>query len=108
MFLGNTFILNPNFIGIMAKISVISPIRNEGNVLKELVSRVTKVMASNYGSNWEFVLVNDASEDNSKQILEKLNKKNKHLVVFNHEKSKGQTGCFKTGFDNAKGPSQAG
>lgn len=87
----------------MAYISILSPIKNEENVLQELVNRVTKVMNKNYGSKWELILVNDASNDNSEKIMKQLLKKNKNLVIFNHEKSRGQTGCFKTGFDNAKG-----
>lgn len=87
----------------MIKVSVLSPIRNEEHVIKELVSRVTKVMNSNYGCNWELIMVNDSSTDNSKNVIEQLAKKNRNLVILNHKKSMGQTGCFKTGFDNAKG-----
>lgn len=87
----------------MEKISVITPIKNEQSSVKELTERVIKVMNSNYGSNWEFILVNDASTDNSRAIIEKLLRKYKNLVSFNHKKSRGQTGCFKTGFDNATG-----
>jgi glycosyltransferase involved in cell wall biosynthesis len=87
----------------MVEISIISPIKNEQRVLKELINRVSRVMNSNYGDDWEFILINDASTDNSKEVIESMLKKNRNLVLFNHKKSKGQTGCFKTGFDNAKG-----
>jgi len=87
----------------MVKISVISPIRNEEKILNELVDRITKVMRSYYSSYWEYILVNDASTDNSKSVIEKISMTNKNIVLLNHIRSKGQTGCFKTGFDNARG-----
>jgi glycosyltransferase involved in cell wall biosynthesis len=87
----------------MVKVSVISPIKNEQDVVEELIKRVTKVMKANYGSDWEFILVDDASDDGTPKILDKYSKSAGNIVVLTHRKSKGQTGCFKTGFDNAKG-----
>lgn len=87
----------------MIRISIISPIKNETQTLKELVKRVSKVMNSNYRNNWEYVMINDASDDGSKELMESLAKKNSSLIVLNHMKSHGQTGCFETGFKHARG-----
>ena len=87
----------------MVKFSVISPIKNEEKVIYELIERVTKTMNKNYKNNWEYILVNDASQDKSSILIKDISKKNKNIVLINHKYSKGQTGCFKTGFKHSKG-----
>jgi len=87
----------------MVEVTVISPVYNEENNLKELVKRVSKTLKTYIGKKWEFIVVNDNSTDNSARILTALEKKYPNLRVFTHEKNKGQTGCFDTGFKNAKG-----
>ena len=87
----------------MVKISVLSPIRNEEDVVEELITRVSKTMRKHYGKNWEFLLIDDASEDRSAEIILGCAEKNKNLVLIRHKSSRGQTGCFRTGFNHAKG-----
>ncbi|MBU0953706.1 MAG: glycosyltransferase family 2 protein [Nanoarchaeota archaeon] len=87
----------------MVKISLISPVHNEENAIKELISRVTNVMQANYGNDWEFILVDDFSTDNSAEIIKDIAKKRGNIRYIKLEKKGGQTGCFKAGFDNAKG-----
>lgn len=87
----------------MVKVSVMSPIHNEEENLPELVRRVDKVMREQCGKNWEFLLVDDNSSDKSFEIMKNLSKKYKNVRIFHHENNRGQTGCFKTAFDNARG-----
>ena len=103
IYYGNSFIYPLKYTQFMVKISIISPIRNEEGVVKQLIGRVTKTMKSNFGDDWEYILVDDASTDNTANMVTGLSKHNNKLVLLSHSKSKGQTGCFKTGFDNAKG-----
>jgi len=58
----------------MLKISIISPIHNEEDVLEELAERVNKVMTKNYRKDWEYLLVDDASTDKTPKILMKIKK----------------------------------
>ena len=87
----------------MVKVSVLSPIYNEEGVIEELVERVTSTMKKCCGDDWEYLLVDDASTDRSVEIMERAAKKNRNLKVIKRKKSGGQTGAFKSGFDNAKG-----
>ena len=87
----------------MVKFSVISPVKNEEKVIPELIDRVSKIMNSSYGNNWEYILVNDASEDGSGVLVKDISEKNKNIVLVNHKSTRGQTGCFKSGFKHAKG-----
>lgn len=83
-------------------ISVVSPVHNEARNLDEFISRIRKVMKS-LGLKWELILVNDASTDGSAEILRKWSLKDKRVVVFSHRRCMGQTGSFRTGFNNARG-----
>lgn len=87
----------------MIEVSIISPIKNEEQLIPELVGRTSEVMNENFGSDWEYILVNDASDDKSAELIIRLSNTNKNLRLFSHKRSMGQTGCFRTGFDNARG-----
>jgi len=86
------------------KVSLISPERNEKGCLEELAERVSAVMQKRFGAGqWEYIIVDDASDDGSDEKLRQLAKKYPNLRPFFHAQRKGQTGCFQTGFDAAKG-----
>ncbi|MBN1896581.1 MAG: glycosyltransferase family 2 protein [Candidatus Aenigmarchaeota archaeon] len=87
----------------MVKITVVSPVYNESEVLEELTERTTKTLKKALMNDWEFIIVDDASTDSTHVIMNRLVKKNRNLRYIRHEKRGGQTGCFKTGFDNARG-----
>jgi glycosyltransferase involved in cell wall biosynthesis len=88
----------------MAKpvVSIISPAYNEAGTIPELVMRVSKVMEKS-NCSWEFLVVNDASTDNSRDVMRTLQKKYPSLRPLNHVRNSGQTACFSTGFREAKG-----
>ncbi len=86
------------------KISLVSPERNEKAVLPELLCRVNAVMAKHFKQNeWEYIIVDDASTDGSSETLLQLAKRYKNLKPVFHGERKGQTGCFQSGFEAAKG-----
>lgn len=84
------------------KISVV-PIayRDEGNILK-LYQRTTSVLKK-ITPNWEIIYVNDASPDNSEQILRKLAKHDKRLTVILHSRNFGAQSAFTSGMKQARG-----
>lgn len=84
------------------KLSVV-PIayRDEGNI-EELYRRTAKVLKK-ITPNWEIIYVNDASPDNSEQILRKLAKKDKRLTVMLHSRNFGAQNAFTTGMKQTTG-----
>ncbi len=80
-------------------VSVITPVYNREKVLKQTVESVL----SQTFEDFEYILVNDASTDNSLAILEEFEKKDKRVKVINLEKNKGPAGARNAGVDEAKG-----
>jgi len=87
----------------MIKTTILIPIKNESQTLEELIGRVTNVMNSTHKGVWELLLIDDASTDNTAALITALKKKYKNIRVIFHKNSRGQTGCFKTGFNSARG-----
>ena len=52
--------------------------------------------------NWEIIVVNDGSRDNTKAVVEGLSKNDKRVRVINHEKNLGYGSSLRTGFYNSK------
>ena len=83
-------------------ISIISPIYNEQENIRNFVSAVYSSMSSqNY--NWELILVDDGSTDESRSLLKSLAKDHHNLRVLLLSKNFGQTPAIQAGFDHAKG-----
>ena len=70
----------------MVLFSIICPIYNAENFL---VGTVTSVISQTY-NNWELVLINDGSTDNSGSICDLFSKKDKRIKVI-HQKNQGQS-----------------
>lgn len=79
------------------KLSVIMPVYNEVHSLREIVSRVQAV-----GLAWEIVLVDDGSQDGTRDILKELDGK-KGVRVILHEKNQGKGAAVRTGLAAAQG-----
>jgi len=71
------------------KLSIIIPVYNEEKTLLELLKRVEKVELP---VKKEIIIVDDGSKDNTRNVLEKLNKHK----IFYHEKNKGKGAAIKT------------
>jgi dolichol-phosphate mannosyltransferase len=75
------------------KLSVIIPVYNEENTLKEIIARVRAT-----GLVHEIIVVDDASTDSSSMILAKLQNGNQPpLRNFRHEKNRGKGAAMRTG-----------
>ena len=53
--------------------------------------------------DFELIVVNDGSKDNTQQVLKQLTLKIKELSVISLRKNYGQTAAMSAGFDNSKG-----
>ncbi|MDC3064608.1 glycosyltransferase family 2 protein [bacterium] len=83
-------------------ISIIVPVFNEGESIDLLLDEVINVMSS-HKFNYELIVVNDGSKDNTNQVLKQLTSKIKELSVISLRKNYGQTAAISAGFDNSKG-----
>ncbi|CAI2719401.1 glycosyltransferase family 2 protein [Nitrospina watsonii] len=79
------------------KISVVIPVYNEQNTVRQLIDRV---QATPYDK--EIVLVDDYSTDGTRDILKEYETKDGFLVVY-HDKNRGKGAALRTGFKNLTG-----
>jgi len=83
-------------------ISIVIPVHNEAGNIEQLAKEIDNALQkSSY--NTEVIFVNDASTDNTGEILNRLEKLYSFVKVLNLEERGGQTGCFQKGFQEAKG-----
>lgn len=80
------------------KLSIIVPVYNEKNTIKEIVRLIEKVNLGNVKK--EIILVDDFSTDGSRKILEGLDKK--YVVVFQN-KNQGKGAALKAGIKASTG-----
>ena len=80
------------------KISFIIPVYNNGVLLKSMVQNIEYMQLRNY----EIILVNDGSQDDSKRICEKLAQKNRNIYCL-HQKNQGVSAARNNGLKNSSG-----
>ena len=80
------------------KLSIVMPVYNEERTLEEIVARV---LATPYDK--ELVVVNDASKDRSREIMEKLAAEHPNVRCFHHEVNRGKGAALATGFREVTG-----
>jgi len=81
----------------MANLSVVIPVYNEVNNITEILKRVQSTKLAR-----EIIVVDDDSKDGTRDLLKKLDGKNKVRVIF-HEKNQGKGAAVVTGMNAAKG-----
>ena len=82
-------------------ISVIMTVYNSGNYLHNPLS---SILAQSY-SNYELIVINDASTDGSKECIEVFASQNPEISLsyFENHKNLGQAASLNIGLDNARG-----
>ena len=86
----------------MKLLSVVFSFRNEEGNIKELVERVNQSVKKLANWECEIIFVNDASTDDSENILLELQKKYP-IRIINMSRNFGVDPCVLAGFRNAKG-----
>lgn len=84
-------------------ITAIIPAYNEEECLYELYNRLTSVLKSLKNYDYEILIINDGSKDDTLSILEELHNKDKHLQYINLARNYGKEIAMAAGFDYAKG-----
>lgn len=84
------------------ELSVCAPCYNEAENIPELVDRIQAVL-SNKKIEGEIVLVNDASTDNTTQVVDEIAKHYSNIIYLEHQTNKGIAEAWKTALKNATG-----
>ncbi|MDH5533196.1 MAG: glycosyltransferase [Candidatus Pacebacteria bacterium] len=80
-------------------VSLIMPVFNTGHFLSEAI----KSLREQTYSNWELVIVDDNSTDNSPSLLKTISKKDKRIKVFYNKENKGVSYCANLAISKVKG-----
>lgn len=83
-------------------ISVIVPLYNEEESLKELCEWITRVMEKNNFS-FEVILIDDGSTDNSWKIIEELGRNNRDIKGIRFRRNYGKSAALNEGFIASEG-----
>ena len=82
--------------------SLVIPVFNEEDNLYLLRDNIVGAMSS-IGGNYEVILVDDGSTDQSRPIIREICQKNPEFRYLFFDKNHGQTAGFSAGFEAAKG-----
>lgn len=81
-------------------ISVFFPCYNDEKSIGRLVEEAFSVLRK-FTGDYEVIVVDDGSTDQSREVLKKLGREHKRLRLVFHDKNKGYGGALKTGFKEA-------
>jgi len=82
--------------------SIISPVYGAAKILHELVDRINQAVLR-ITDDYEIILVEDNSPDNSWEIIESLSKQNPKVKGLRLSRNFGQQYALAAGFDHARG-----
>lgn len=78
-------------------ISVVLPCYNDTNIIGKLVLSAIDTLKK-LTHNYEVIVVNDGSTDESQEVLEELQKKYQNLKIIRHTQNRSHAAALKTGF----------
>ena len=82
------------------KISVIIPCYNEEQTILKIIRAVQEYLK---GDEYEIIIVDDASKDNSTQLIEECLRNGENLKLICHEHNSGKGAAIRTGFNATTG-----
>ncbi len=83
-------------------ISFVLPAYNEEENIEKAVEAIVKVAESLDLEDWEIVVVNDGSSDDTGRIIDRLHEKNPRVRPIHHEQNLGYADALRTGFKSAR------
>jgi len=84
------------------KLSIVIPIFNEALLIEKTILELIKILNS-HKFNFEIICVNDGSYDETINVLDKLHKKNKNIIIINLSRNFGKEAALSAGIDYASG-----
>ncbi len=89
---------------IVKSLSVFFPAYNEGENIKKTILDVKKVLDGLELKDYEIIVVNDGSKDNTAATVAELEQTDKRIRLINHRVNKGYGDALKTGFVSSRYP----
>lgn len=80
-------------------ISILMPVYNAGDFLVEAIESIRKQTLK----DWEFIVIDDGSTDESDEILKKYAKKDSRIRIFRFKKNKGLSFALNYGLNKVRG-----
>ena len=87
----------------MALYSIVVPVYNSEKMLDELYERIQTVFTKTIKQDFELILVDDGSRDNSFAIMQQLRAKDTRVKIIQMAKNFGQHPAILCGFSYVKG-----
>ena len=87
----------------MSLYSIVVPVYNSEHTLEELYARLKNVFENTMQEEFELILVDDSSRDNSYAVMEKLHRQDDRVKIIQMAKNFGQHPALLCGFSFAKG-----
>ncbi|HWO99653.1 MAG TPA: glycosyltransferase family 2 protein [Methylococcus sp.] len=87
----------------MPKLSVVVPCFNEEEVLAELYRRVTAICQTTVGQEYEIVLIDDGSQDNTWPLIVRLCESDPHMVGIRLSRNHGHQLALSAGLSITRG-----
>lgn len=85
-------------------ISLLTPAYNEASIIEDSVHNIYKYMQQLEDEyDWELVIVNDGSRDNTGALADTLAESKKNMRVIHHKINRNLGGALQTGFRHCKG-----
>lgn len=84
----------------MYKFSIIIPVYNEEKRIENSINQIKDKLKK---IEYEIIIVNDGSTDNTQNILENLEKKYKDIKIISYSKNRGKGYALRQGFMKAQG-----
>ena len=81
---------------------MISIVTSAYNASKTIKTTIESVLSQTY-KNWELIVVNDASSDNTSEIVLSYCKNDSRIKLINHETNQGAGLARRTGISNISG-----
>ena len=83
------------------ELSIFFPFWNEAENAESVVEKAI-IVAQKVADNWEIIMIDDGSSDNTLLVIEKLAKENPNLVVVSHKKNRGYGAALTSGLTKAR------
>ena len=87
----------------MIKLSIIIPVYNSSKILEKLINEINSNLHETFKNDYEIILVNDFSNDNSWEIIKKISEKFNFIKGINLSYNVGQHGAIFVGLKNSIG-----
>ena len=87
----------------MSLYSIVVPVYNSEHTLEELYTRLKNVFDNTMQEEFELILVDDSSRDNSYAVMEKLHRQDSRVKIIQMAKNFGQHPALLCGFSFARG-----